>query len=288
MNTFTGCRTLFYKRALLLLAASGMAFAAAAQHRHQETANPSAISAQQLRQLLAGPAGATGPVASVFASNDSNRATSPRYEQPADAPGRAADAGTPAPAATPATAGRNVLRVDLANMVFENAVNYDLFTPKPWALPLLLSYERQLGKRTSAGLEVLLNGGNSEQRRGGGGLQLRYYAVPSRRVSALAGFYVAPTVSYRKIGFQDERILAGKPYAMVRAAGAGVYGGWQAGTRPNAHGRRLILDVAVGAMHWMPTSTTFNNEAAVENTYEYRWTRTRTALDARIGLGVQF
>jgi hypothetical protein len=285
MNTFTGCRTLFYKRALLLLAASGAAFAAAGQHPHQETANPSAISAQQLRELLAGPAGAPEPAASVLASTEAPAATPPRYEQQADAP--SADEPTPA-AARPAAAGRNVVRVDLANMVFENVINFDLLQSKPWALPVLLSYERQLGKRTSSGLEVLLNGGNSEQRRGGGGLQLRYYAVPSRRVSALAGFYVAPTVSYRKIGFQDERILAGKPYATVRAAGAGVYGGWQAGTRPSAHGRRLILDVAVGAMHWMPTSSTFNGEAAVPNTYEYRWTRTRTALDARIGLGVQF
>lgn len=225
MNTSTNFRQFSYKHLLLLLAASGLAFTAAAQGT--EVANPTA-------------------------------------------------------------AGRNVLRVDIANVAFENAINVDFFQPKPFALPVLLSYERQLGKRTSVGVEALLNGGNSEQRRGGGGLQMRYYVMPSRRVSPLAGFYVAPTVAYRKIGFQDERILAGKPYATVRAVGAGVYGGWQAGTRPNAHGRRLILDVAVGAMHWAPTSTTFNGEAAVENTYEYRWTRTRTALDARIGLGVQF
>ncbi|WBA41366.1 hypothetical protein [Hymenobacter canadensis] len=288
MNTIPTFRQFFYKRALLLLAASGVAFTAAAQHQYLETANPSAISAHQLRQLLVGSADGVDLTASVLASNDSTRATSPRYEQSADAPVRPAHTSTLAPVANPTAAGRNVLRVDLANMVFENAVNFELLQSKPWALPLLLSYERQLGKRTSVGLEALLNGGNSEQRRGGGGLQLRYYAVPSRRVSPLAGFYVAPTVSYRKIGFQDERILAGKPYATVRAAGAGVYGGWQAGTRPNAHGRRLILDVAVGAMHWMPTSTTFNGEAAMPNTYEYRWTRARTALDARIGLGVQF
>ncbi len=188
----------------------------------------------------------------------------------------------------PKPAGRNILRVDLVNPVFENAINFDLFEDKPIAFPVLLSYERQLTRQTSLGGEVLLNGGNSEQGRSGGSLQLRYYAQAKSGLKPLAGFYVAPTVAYRKVKFYDDGILPSGAYATVRAGGAGVYGGWQGGTRANRHGQRLVLDVSAGAMRWMPKGAIPGTEAPAGEEYEYRWIMNRTAFDARIGVGVQF
>ncbi|MCC2545956.1 hypothetical protein LJY25_05830 [Hymenobacter sp. BT175] len=196
----------------------------------------------------------------------------------------AQDAEVPAPK----SAGRNILRVDLVNPVFENVINFDLFEDKPWAFPVLLSYERQLTRQTSLGGEILLNGGNSEQRRSGGSLQFRYYARPNSGPKPLSGFYVAPTVSYRKIQFFDAGIQPSGPYATVRAVGAGAYAGWQGGTETNRHGQRLVLDISAGLMGWLPKNSVPANERPAGEEYESRWISKRVAFDARIGVGVQF
>jgi hypothetical protein len=283
MASFYRFRQFSYKRVFVLLAASLAAFAAMGQEA--ETANPSAISPSQLRELLAGPAWSIA-APGLLASTDSASAGQPSYEPRADTPGPAAATApdslkTAAPASTEAY--RNAVRLDVGGIIGSNVASTALGNSGA-LLPLLVAYERQLSPRFSVVGEGLLNGGDSWERKAGLSVQSRYYFVQSRRRSPLAGFYVAPVLAFRSVRmgapFSDE--------VSRRYLGTGVLLGGQAAFRRS---QRWFIDVAAGIMsRWQagPDKTRSGRYATVSSSLESYYDTHPTDFDGRLGVGYRF
>ena len=178
-------------------------------------------------------------------------------------------------------ARHNVLRVDVGGILVQNMRANFLSEHKQLLLPLWAGYERQLGPRTSGSVEVLVNGGEPEEKLTGLALQGRYYLIPGQHAD-LAGFYVAPTLSTRlvKQAFHYSRERVSR-----KLGGAGVLLGVQV---PLTQQGRLLLDAAAGAMAWGRLGTD-----QVQNPAPYGDNRTYyeqhgMVLDGRLGVGYSF
>ncbi|WP_022825216.1 hypothetical protein [Hymenobacter norwichensis] len=177
---------------------------------------------------------------------------------------------------------RNAVRLDVGG-IFARNMAYNILNSNPqFLLPLLVGYERQLAPRLSGNAEVLLNGGQPDERMAGLALQGRYYFYQGRK-TGLNGFYAAPTLSYRAVrqlhyySISPERRKLG---------GAGVLLGAQVPL-----GSRLLLDASGGVMSWSRLDQQSADEAA-SNLY-YRDSRTyyereKVVFDGRLSLGYRF
>lgn len=188
------------------------------------------------------------------------------------------EAATPASnsPAVAAPAGRNVIRLDLAAVLFSNLDN-NFGRYNGMMLPLMLSAERQLKGRTSLVGEALLGGGSSFERRWGLGVQGRYYFL--RRKEALTGLYVAPVLSLRS---------ASTDYRVANFfGGAGLMLGAQL---PLACKRRLLLDASAGVMAWQLLSNGQEARRRQEAGYEplTNYGLHPVLPDVRLGLGWRF
>lgn len=282
MNSRTKFQQCFYKRVFVLLAASLPAVAAQAQQA--ETANPSAISAAQLRHLLAGPAWSPAD-GSLLARTDSARAGQPRYAPPANTPGPAATSRQDSlKTTTPASVGayRNAVRLDVGGILAGNVANSALGNGGA-VLPLLASYERRLSSRFSVVGEGLLNGGSFRERKVGLSVQGRYYFLPKKN-TRLAGFYVAPVGAVRSV----KLVGTYEPAVRRRFVAVGGLAGWQGSFKP---GSRWFLDVSAGLMSWQRAGQD-KTQAPVygpQRTEQKAYYDThQTDFDGRLGLGVRF
>ncbi|MCB2378654.1 hypothetical protein LGH70_13720 [Hymenobacter sp. BT635] len=194
----------------------------------------------------------------------------------------------PASAAAPAVTAeqptyRNAIRFDLGGIVISNLVNGLLNTRPETLVPVLVSYERQLTPRFSVVAEGLLNGGTSDERKAGLGVQGRYYLLPTRNRASLTGLYVAPVLSYRAVGLRGYR----QPDTKQRFAGVGTMVGWQLAA---SRGSRLFLDASLGLMAWQQLG---KNKVAGEMppgyyTPDSYYERTPVTIDGRLGIGFKF
>ncbi len=197
----------------------------------------------------------------------------------------------PAPADSLRPAGqvhRNVVRLD-GLVILTRTLSYLLDGGR--ALPLLVGYERQLGPHLSGNIEALLDAGNAKERITGLALQMRYYIASPRHPTALAGFYVAPTVSSRLVkrdylahfiwytpsGYIQRRTLGG----------AGALIGRQAGFGPNG---RLLFDASVGLMSWKQLNNSADIPAGCKHCTDEPTNYEKTVFvpDGRLSLGYRF
>lgn len=177
---------------------------------------------------------------------------------------------------------RNAVRLDVGGIVARNVVYNALNSKSQFLLPLLFGYERQLAPRVSGNTEVLLNGGELDERLSGLALQGRYYYFQGRK-TGLNGFYVAPTLSYRAV---RQLYYYGTSQGRRKLGGAGVLLGAQ---MPLSC--RLLLDVSGGIMTWgRLDEKQASNIGSGSYSYDNRtyYERQRTVFDGRISLGYQF
>ncbi|MCR5887907.1 hypothetical protein LRS06_08970 [Hymenobacter sp. J193] len=184
-----------------------------------------------------------------------------------------------APAPAPRPGLPNAVRFDLGGIltrnVAYNALNYDT----RFLLPVLVGYERQVGKRTSGSAEFLMNGGSPDTRLTGLALQGRYYAFQGKQ-TGLAGIYVAPTVSYRAV----RQTLGYMADYKSRLGGAGVLVGAQC---PIGASGRLLLDVSGGVMAWKRLDQPAASDRETYDTETF-YERNKAVFDGRLSLGYRF
>ncbi|OWP64713.1 hypothetical protein CDA63_02845 [Hymenobacter amundsenii] len=172
----------------------------------------------------------------------------------------------------------NTIRLDVAGMLLRNAGA--VVFGDPFTLPLLVGYERQLGQRTSANVEVLLNGGDGgEPKMAGLALQGRYYFY-QQRYRGPVGFYIAPTLSFRRA---EEPYRYGSARQRQQLGGGGALLGVQL---PLGQQGRLVLDAALGVMNWqrLDAVESTNYGAYYQTYYEIHG----TVADGRLSLGYRF
>ncbi|MBO0358344.1 hypothetical protein J0X19_10345 [Hymenobacter sp. BT186] len=176
----------------------------------------------------------------------------------------------------------NAVRLDVGGILARNVAYNALNNNPQMLLPLLFGYERQLGPRVSGNAEVLLNGGEPEERLSGVALQGRYYYFQGRK-TGLNGFYVAPTVSYRAV---RQLYYYGTSQERRKLGGAGMLLGAQVPL-----GSRLLLDVSGGVMTWGRLDRQSTDEAA-SGAYHYDnktfYERNKSVFDGRLSLGYRF
>jgi hypothetical protein len=176
----------------------------------------------------------------------------------------------------------NAVRLDVGG-IFARNMAYNLLNSNPqFLLPLLFGYERQLAPRLSGNAEVLLNGGQPDERMAGLALQGRYYFYQGRK-TGLNGFYAAPTLSYRAV--RQLHYYRSSPERR-KLGGAGVLLGAQVPL-----GSRLVLDVSGGAMSWGRLDQQSADEAASSSYYydnETFYERNKVVFDGRLSLGYRF
>ncbi|MCA8832352.1 hypothetical protein [Hymenobacter pini] len=177
----------------------------------------------------------------------------------------------------------NALRLDVGGVLARNLA-YNMLNNNPQTLlPVLLGYEHRLGKNTSGNVEVLLNGGQPDEKMTGAALQGRYYFYQGRQ-TGLAGFYVAPTLSYRAVRQQSRYWLEEQ---RRKLGGAGTLLGAQF---PVAAKGRLVLDVSGGVMWWKRLDTPpaeYNLAPAYYDEKTYL-ERNKAVFDGRLSLGYRF
>ncbi|MCC2545958.1 hypothetical protein LJY25_05840 [Hymenobacter sp. BT175] len=153
----------------------------------------------------------------------------------------------PAPETTlPATAlhaRRNLLRVDMAGLLVTN-LEYNLISNRKTLMPVLLGYERGVSRHWSVGTEVLLNGGNPEERLWGASLQGRVYARPATEKQLPTGFYLAPTLGYRHAKVSQYGFFGTEHHL----GGVGAHTGVLLSLSKLASG--LVIDTSLGVMGW--------------------------------------
>lgn len=186
-----------------------------------------------------------------------------------------------AAAPTPAPSFRNAVRFDVGGVLASNLAN-TLLGNGGLLLPLLASYERQLGQRFGLVGEALLNGGPAWERKAGVAVQGRYYLFPTRDRTALSGCYLAPVLSYRAVamgGVYESRVH--RPIG-----GVGVLAGWQ---HALGHSPNLFIDLSFGVMSWKkigpdkvdgPAQPDYSRQTY----YEFHG----TDADGRLGIGFRF
>ncbi|RFP66205.1 hypothetical protein D0N36_04070 [Hymenobacter lapidiphilus] len=140
---------------------------------------------------------------------------------------------------------------------------------------------------------MLLNANDSKDHITGLALQMRYYVPQSRNPAALTGFYVAPTLSTRRVK-QSDRVLVAcygtpnyTPGGRSRAlGGAGLLVGRQT---PIGQKKRVLVDASVGLMSWQP----WDKSAAPYGCPGYsndftKYERHTLVPDGRLSLGYRF
>lgn len=176
---------------------------------------------------------------------------------------------------------RHALRLDVGGILARNFAYNALNSTPQVLLPILVGYEQQLGRRSSGSVEVLLNGGEPNERLSGVALQGRYYFY-QRHQTGLAGFYLAPTLSYRAArqssyySFTTERRKLG---------GAGALLGAQV---PLGGRGRLLLDVSGGIMAWKRLDGSGVAPASGQYDDKTYYERNTPVFDGRISLGYRF
>ncbi|MFD2784960.1 hypothetical protein [Hymenobacter rubripertinctus] len=176
---------------------------------------------------------------------------------------------------------RHAVRLDLGGVLARNMA-YNLLNNEPQVLlPILVGYEQQLGRRTSGSVEVLLNGGEPDERLKGLALQGRYYFY-QRRPTGLAGFYVAPTLSYRAVQLSP---YYGPTIEKRQLGGAGMLLGAQV---PLGRQRRFLLDVAAGSMSWTRLSPERPSNSGSYYYQETYYENNSAVFDGRLSLGYRF
>lgn len=181
---------------------------------------------------------------------------------------------------------RNVIRIDWISWVAVNAT-YQMADPyRKTIWPLLISYERSLGPRTSAGAEILLNGWYPDQRRSGASVTGRYYVLPSRRPARLmSGWYLAAGLHYRKL--REQQYDLPKSWVTAHRSGVGALAGYQLCF--GAGQVRLVGDAAVGAGAWLPVGSDKSSAGWVAKpTRGNSFLGTGLKADCRAGIGLQF
>lgn len=169
----------------------------------------------------------------------------------------------------------NILKLDLGGPLYHtldaNVMSTAYFTP---IFPVLFSYERTVGKRTSLVGEALLGGGRPGDVRWGGGVQGRYYF--RAKPGTLQGLYTGATLAYRNV-----RTDIGYRTWWQAWVGPGAWLGWQ------QCGRHWGIDVSFGINAWAPVSaaapqgTLWEPEATA-------YDRNRVLPDARLGVGYRW
>ena len=178
--------------------------------------------------------------------------------------------------APPPPAYRNVLRLDAGGILLRNAAIVLVEeNTENLVFPLLIGYERQLGRRTSANAELLVNGGNAGETTSGLALQSRYYF--HQKQPGLRGFYIAPTLSSRF--FKDAYF--GSNQARHVLGGAGALLGAQV---PVGKSGRWLLDFAGGVMAWRRLNADRDAGYSSKSYYEEQ----NAVPDGRISLGYNF
>ena len=174
----------------------------------------------------------------------------------------------------PPPAYRNVLRLDAGGILLRNVGA--ILLEEETVFPLLVGYERQLGRRTSANAELLVNGGNAGETTSGLALQGRYYF--HQKQPGLRGFYIAPTLSSRF--FKDQYF--GSKQARQVVGGAGALLGAQL---PVGKSGRWLLDFAGGVMAWRRLNP--NRDAGYSSSKSY-YEEQNAVPDGRLSLGYNF
>ena len=183
--------------------------------------------------------------------------------------------------------GANVVRFDLLGPLALN-LGYNMFADRAFVFPLMFFYERRVGSRFSIGLEGLVNGGVPDEKRIGVTLSARCYL---RHDASLSGLYVAPQLAYRRVESAEtlnNTIVPNRVVTTGNRVGTGLLAGWQ---QPVGRARRVLLDYAVGAVHWTPLGTDDATGSPPPlypaGTYE-GINRAGWWLDCRLGIGYQF
>ncbi|RSK49529.1 hypothetical protein [Hymenobacter rigui] len=194
----------------------------------------------------------------------------------------AAQAQTAPDTTAPVRVGfRHALRLDVGGILLRNFAYNALNSDARLLLPVLVGYEHQLGQRSSANLEVLLNGGQPTERLSGAALQGRYYVYQGRQ-SGLAGVYAAPTLGYRSV---RQNAFYNHYNENRKLGGAGVLLGAQL---PLGHQSRLLLDIAGGIMAWKRLDK--NPYASTPGYYDNKtyYEEGGAIFDGRLSLGYRF
>lgn len=172
---------------------------------------------------------------------------------------------------------RNVVRLDLGGPLVLNLLNADSKGAHRLLMPLLLGYERRVGKRTSANAELILNGGFAHEKTTGVTLQGRYYPFLSQGRAPL-GVHIAPVLSYRAIretiNYNNQDL-----HVRSRLGGAGVLVGIQVPL-----GFRFVFDAAGGYVAWrrLWDDSRVNVEASTYREID------PAVFDGRLGIGYRF
>ena len=173
----------------------------------------------------------------------------------------------------------NALRLDIGGALARNVAHNIMNSSPELLLPVLVGYERQLGRRISGNVEVLLNGGEPDERLSGGALQGRYYLYQGRK-TGLLGVYVAPTLSFRSA--RQQFYYSSASYKS-KLGGAGGLLGVQLPL-----GGRLLLDVSGGVMTWKRLDKTELSSLPSHYRYKTYYEEQGTVFDGRLSLGYRF
>lgn len=172
---------------------------------------------------------------------------------------------------------QNVVRFDVGGILASNVAYRAFNTNAQFLLPLLASYERQVGSRFSLVVEGLMNGGEPAERKAGLSLQGRYYFFPRETRTALAGFYVAPSIGYRSVLFS-------RYYYQLESRRHFVGGGISVGGQAMLpHQSRIVIDVSLGVMSWQRLGA-----AALYYQPRTYYEKDVVTADGRLGIGFRF
>lgn len=176
---------------------------------------------------------------------------------------------------------RNAVRLDVGGVLAGNLANSALGNGGA-LLPLLASYERQVGKRFSVVGEALVNGGAAEERKIGLSGQGRYYVRPGRSKRAMTGFYLAPVLAYRSVQLSGSY----EPTLRRQYAAAGALLGYQTPLKSNS---RWFLDISAGLMNWQKVGKDKRRGSSYYGSGQESYYDTHpTDFDGRLGIGMWF
>ncbi|RSK42731.1 hypothetical protein [Hymenobacter perfusus] len=173
----------------------------------------------------------------------------------------------------------NALRLDIGGALARNVAHNILNSSPDLLVPVLVGYERQLGRRISGNVEVLVNGGEPDERLSGVALQGRYYLYQGRK-TGLLGVYAAPTLSFRSA--RQQFYYSSTRYTS-KLGGAGGLLGVQLPL-----GNRLLLDVSGGVMTWKRLDETELSSLPSYYRYKTYYEEQGTVFDGRLSLGYRF
>ena len=146
----------------------------------------------------------------------------------------------------------NTLKLDVGGPIALNLFYIDTKYSGNLKLPVLLGYERQLGKHTSLAGEGLVNGGDLFEKSSGLSVHGRcYFLQPGRSFrrheAGTLGTYVALATGYRAIEQTINYNYLDEAKTRSRLLGGGLLLGSQVGLGQQ---QRVVVDLNVGYMAW--------------------------------------